>query len=84
MSRRKVNRLRTLSEEERTELQRLARSAAQPAAVVARAKALLAIAHGGNYTEAAQAAGRKSGDAVSCLVARFNAEGMLAPVWRRT
>lgn len=78
MSRRQVNPLRSLSEEELTQLQRLARSPAQPAAGVARAKALLAVAQGSNYTEAARAAGRKSGDAVAHLVARFNAEGMRA------
>lgn len=78
MSRRKVNPLRPLSEEERTQLHRLARSPSQPAARVARAKALLAVAQGSNYTQSAQAAGRKSGDAVAHLVARFNAEGMPA------
>jgi transposase len=45
---------------------------------VTRAKALLAVAEGQSYTEAAQAAGRRSGDAVSQLVSRFNREGLAA------
>jgi transposase len=45
---------------------------------VARAKAVLAVADGDSYTAAAQAAGRRSGDAVAALVTRFNAEGRAA------
>jgi transposase len=45
---------------------------------VARAKVLLAVAAGQRYTEAARAAGRRSGDAVARLVARFNQEGLAA------
>jgi transposase len=37
---------------------------------------LLAVADGSDYQQAARAAGRKSGDAVSHLVARFNREGL--------
>jgi len=42
---------------------------------------LLAVAGGSDYQQAARAAGRRSGDAVSHLVARFNREGLasLAP-----
>lgn len=36
------------------------------------------MAAGKSYTEAARAAGRRSGDAVSDLVARFNREGVCA------
>ena len=50
----------------------------QPAARVARAKALLAVAAGHRFTTAAQAAGRRSGDAVAQLVARFNRQGLAA------
>ena len=39
---------------------------------------LLAVAAGDDYQTAAQSAGRKSGDAVSHLVARFNREGLAA------
>jgi transposase len=45
---------------------------------VARAKALLAVADGASYTAAATAAGRRSGDGVAQLVARFNQVGLAA------
>jgi len=78
MSRRKKDPLREMTEEERNWLERISRSQAEPASHVARAKQLLAVADGYNYTEAAQKSGRKSGDAVSHLVSRFNQEGMNA------
>ncbi len=78
MSRRKKDPLRPLTELERGELTRLSRSQAAPAVQVARAVMLLAVADGDDYQQAAHAAGRRSGDAVSHLVARFNTEGMAA------
>jgi len=45
---------------------------------VARAKELLAVANGVSYEAAAHAAGRRSGDAVAHLVARFNQQGSAA------
>ena len=78
MSRRKKDPLRPLTDDERRELTRLSRSRVEPAAEVARATMLLAVDRGDDYQEAARAAGRRSGDAVSHLVARFNAEGMAA------
>ncbi len=78
MTRRQKDPLRELTSEERQWLVRIARSHAEPASHVARAKALLAVADGKSYTEAAKAAGRRSGDAVSNLVARFNWEGVCA------
>jgi transposase len=78
MSRRKKDPLRELAEPERQELTRIARSQAAPAAEVIRAKILLAVARGDDYQTAARAVGRRSGDAVSHLVARFNAEGLAA------
>jgi transposase len=48
------------------------------AATVAHAKALLAVAAGEPYQDAAHAAGRRSGDAVSQLVARCNHTGLAA------
>jgi transposase len=74
--------LRALSDDERSVLRYLSRSSREPAAVVARAKAVLAVAEGASYTEAARGAGRRSGDAVGRLVARFNAEGLEAVVPR--
>jgi transposase len=78
MSRRKKDPLRELTAEERHELTRISRSQAAPAAEVVRAKALLAVASGEDYQQAARSVGRRSGDAVSHLVARFNAEGLAA------
>jgi transposase len=78
MSRRRKDPLRSLTDDERHELTRLSRSHAAPAVRVARAVMLLAVADGSDYQQAARAAGRRSGDAVSHLVARFNREGLAA------
>ena len=78
MSRKKKDPLRELTEPERRELELLGRSQAAPAAEVARARLLLAVARGDDYQDAARSVGRRSGDAVSHLVARFNAEGTAA------
>ena len=78
MTRCKKDPLRTLTEEEWDWLSRISRSHSEPAGHVARAKEILAVAEGHSYTQAAQMAGRKSGDAVSHLVERFNREGMAA------
>jgi transposase len=78
MSRRQKDPLRPLTDDERDWLMRVARSQAEPAAHVARAKVLLAVADGESYTDAAKAAGRRSGEAVSRLVSRFNREGLAA------
>jgi transposase len=78
MSRRKIDPLRDLSESERRELEQLARSQVAPAVEVIRAKILLAVADGQDYQDAARSVGRRSGDAVAHLVARFNAEGTAA------
>jgi transposase len=78
MSRRKKDPLRPLTDDEGAALTQLSRSQAAPAAQVARAAMLLAVARGDDYQQAARAAGRRSGDAVSHLVARFNAEGLAA------
>ncbi len=78
MTRRQKDPLRPLTSQERSWLIRISRSHSEPAAHVARAKALLAVADGETYTDAAGAAGRRSGDAVSNLVSRFNREGLAA------
>jgi transposase len=70
--------LRPLTDQERTTLAQVARSGAERADRVARAKELLAVADGATFTAAAHAAGRRSGDAVAHLVARFNATGLAA------
>ena len=78
MSRRRKDPLRALTDDERLALTRLSRSHAAPAVRVARATMLLAVAGGSDYQQAARAAGRRSGDAVSHLVGRFNREGLAA------
>lgn len=78
MTYRKVDPLRVLTDEEREVLTQISRASSEPASHVARAKALLAVADGKTYTEAARAAGRRAGDAVSHLVSRFNREGLAA------
>jgi transposase len=70
--------LRPLTPHERTTLAQVARSGAERADRVSRAKALLAIADGATFTAAARTAGRRSGDGVAKLVARFNAAGLAA------
>jgi transposase len=70
--------LRSLTAHERTTLEQVARSGADRADRVARAKELLAVAEGAPFAAAARAAGRRSGDAVAALVARFNATGLAA------
>jgi transposase len=78
MTRRQKDPLRPLTEEERTVLVQISRAQSEPASHVARAKALLAVASGESYTAAARVGGRRSGDAVSQLVCRFNQEGLAA------
>ena len=65
MSHIQKNPLRPLLEAERQKLRRLSRGLAIAASAVARAKALLAIADGHSYTDAARTVGRRSGDAVA-------------------
>ena len=82
MSRRRKDPLRPVTDEEREVLEQMARARSEPASHVARAKVLLAVADGQTYQAAAEAAGRKSNDAVSQLVSRFNQEGVAALVPR--
>lgn len=82
MSRPQKEPLRALSPQERGELEALTRAWNEPAAHVARARALLALAEGLSFTAAAQAAGRRSGDGVAKLAARFNVL-VLAAIARR-
>ena len=78
MSRHKSDPLRQMTPEEQQALAQLSRSQTAMAVEVTRAKLLLAVAHGDDYQTAARSVGRRSGDAVSQLVARFNAEGLAA------
>ncbi len=78
MSRRPKAPLRNLAPDEITELQRYQRSPSAPAASVIRAVLLLAVHEGRSFQDAARSVGRRSGDAVAHLVARFNTEGLAA------
>lgn len=78
MAQRQQEPLRPLTADERVELRQVARASSEPAGRVGRAKALLAVADGARFTEAARAAGRRSGDAVAQLVGRFNRLGLAA------
>src|SRR4051794_1553994 len=78
MSRRQIDPLRPLTAEERGWLARISLSHSEPAAHVARATMLLAVAAGQSYTIAAHMAGRRSGEAVGHLVSRFNHDGVAA------
>jgi transposase len=80
MSRRQKDPLRPLSEAERASLSRLSRLQSAPAAQVARARALLAVAEGQSYTAAARLVGREVGDTVARWVAGFNRGGLAALV----
>jgi transposase len=78
MTRHKKDPLRPLKEDERADLESLSRARTAPAEVVIRAKLVLAVANGMDYTQAAHSVGRKSNDAVSRLVSRFNQAGVEA------
>lgn len=78
MTRRQKDPLRPFSSEEREVLEHLSRSSREPAVHVIRAQLLLSVATGKSYTAAAQSVGRRSGDAVSSLVSRFNQVGLAA------
>jgi transposase len=70
--------LRALTPAEVQALQRITRATSERLDVFKRAQALLAVSTGQGYTQAAQAAGYKSGDSVSQLVERFNQHGLAA------
>ncbi len=78
MTRRQKDPLRPLTPEERVALAQLRRARSEPASHVARARLVLAVAAGQRYAAAAGSVGRRSGDAVAKLVARFNREGLAA------
>jgi transposase len=78
VTRRQKDPLRPLTPAERAALEQLSRAHSEPASHVARARLVLAVAAGQSYTAAARGVGRRSGDAVARLVARFNREGLAA------
>lgn len=78
MTRRQKDPLRPLEENESDYMESLSRARSAPLEQVLRAKILLGVSAGMGYEEAARSVGRKSGDAVSQLVSRFNQEGLRA------
>jgi transposase len=70
--------LRAVSEQEERELQRIVKATSERLDVVRRVRALLAVAAGQPFTQAAHTAGLKSGKGVGKLVKRFNAHGLAA------
>jgi len=83
MSRVQIDPLRPLLEQEREDLEKVSRSRCAPAAQVARARALLAVAAGQSFTEAALLVGRRTGDTIRDWVSRFNRQGVAAVVPRQ-
>lgn len=75
MARHQQEALRTLSEAEQAELERLRRSGSERADRVRRATALLAVAEGQPFVTAARRAGL-GGSTVTALVRRFNRQGL--------
>ena len=69
--------LRRLSRAEQAALQRIAKSSSERVDHVRRATALLAVARGAAFIQAARQAGLRSGTTVADLVARFNRHGVL-------
>jgi transposase len=78
MTRRRDDPLRSLTDEEQDVLEQISHSYSEPASHVARSKIILAVAAGQTYAQAARAGGRKSRQAVSELVSRFNQGGIAA------
>lgn len=70
--------MRPLTAAERATPEQVARAHSERADRVARATALLAVADGAADTVAATGAGRRSGDGVAPLVARFTQSGLAA------
>jgi transposase len=70
--------LRALSQQEERELRRIVKASSERVDAVRRARALLAVAGGQSFTEAAHQADLKSGDGVGKLVKRFNEHGLAA------
>lgn len=70
--------LRTLTDQERQVLQQVARASSERAERVARAKALLSVAEGAQFTTAARRVGFRSGDTVGRWVQDFNSRGLAA------
>jgi transposase len=78
MARRQRESLRPLTLEEQAALARIAQATGERVDRAQRATALLAVAEGGSFVQAAQQAGYRSATAVAVLVRRFNRRGLAA------
>ncbi len=76
MAGRQKDTLHPLTPDERSALELVSHSRTNAAKRVVRATDLLSVAQGSSYQAPARAAGRRSGDAVAHLVARFNRAGV--------
>ncbi len=70
--------LRPMRAEEQTVLEQLVKARSERVDRVQRATALLAVAQGASFAQAARQAGLRSGSSVAALVARFNQRGLRA------
>ena len=70
--------LRALTPEERATLERVGKAGSERQDRARRATALLAVAAGRSFRQAARVAGFRSGTVVAGLVRRFNTEGLAA------
>ncbi len=70
--------LRAFTTEDETALHRIARASSERVDRVRRAKALLRVAQGPSFAQAAREAGFRSATAVANLVGRFNRRGLAA------
>jgi len=68
--------LRPLSGDEREVLEKISRAESERVDRARRAKALLAVADGESYVDAAEEVGYKLNDSVSRLVTKFNKQGL--------
>lgn len=78
MGRQQKTPLRSLTQHERSELDRISKASSARLDHIQRARALLAVADSQNFTAAAELAGFSSGEAVSRIVERFNRRGLAA------
>ena len=71
-------RLRLLTTPERTQLEQISQASSERVDRVRRATAVLAVAQGAAFAQAARLAGFRSGSAVAAVVQRFNQRGLAA------
>jgi len=71
-------RLRLLTTPERTQLEQISQASSERVDRVRRATAVLAVAQGDSFAQAARLAGLRSGSTVAALVGRFNRRGLAA------